>query len=261
MESFNDETTPTVHNKRVYSLIDVHSHAYGYTNEELLDIRKEGIKIISVSEDIESSLKNIELYEQHGWLKPCVGIHPWNVTKLGTIVIRELEKIVSHKEIICIGEIGLDTKFVPHSIDRQREFFIAQVKISKEYGLPLNIHSAGTWKEVYELIIKMDIDRAVFHWYTGPHDLLEQIEKQGFYISINPSLKLQEKHRKIAELANINNILLESDGPYNYRGLRLNSKMIKKTIEYLSSLKNKEESYIAEKIYLNTINVFPGIVK
>jgi len=57
----------------------------------------------------------------------------------------------------------------------------------------LNIHAAGTWKEVLEYLIKYDINRALIHWYTGPIDLVKEIERLGYYISINPALKVGQK--------------------------------------------------------------------
>jgi TatD DNase family protein len=244
-----------------YSLTDVHAHAYEYSSVELGQIEKEGIRIISVAEDLESSYTNISLSEEHYWIKPCIGVHPWNVSKTSVSVLKEIEKIVSRNEIACMGEIGLDTKFVPQSIDRQREFFVTQLKIGKEYGLPFNLHAAGTWTEVFDLLVKMDIDRAVFHWYTGPIDLLEKIGQHGYYISINPSIKIQEKHQKVAEEASLDMILVESDGPYTYRGLRLNSLMIKETIKLLSKLKKVEEHYLLEKLDVNTTKIFPSITR
>lgn len=262
MESLSKDTIAHRYSlPRSYFLIDAHTHAYEYSGEELRAIEKENIRIISVSEDLESSLTNISLGEEHLWIKPCVGIHPWNVSKISVSVLKELEKIVSKNELACIGEIGLDTKFVPQTIDRQRDFFIAQLRIGKDYGLPFNLHAAGTWTEVFDLLLKMDIEKAVFHWYTGPIDLLNQMKHYGFYISINPSIKIQEKHQRIAEAASLDIILVESDGPYSYRGLKLNSLMIKETITFLSKIKNIEESYLLEKIYLNTSKAFPLITR
>lgn len=242
-------------------LVDVHAHAYEYSEGELNEILREGVNLVSVGEDLDSSLRNIDLAERYGAVMPCAGIHPWNVSKTSATVLRDLERVVSRSNVVCIGEVGLDTKFFPETIDRQREFFVAQLRIGKEFSLPLNLHAAGAWGEVFDHLVKFDIDKALFHWYTGPMELLSKIEESGYYISINPSIRLQEKHRKIAEAASLDVILLESDGPYNYRGMRLTSLLLKETLSYLSSIKGKEESYIAEKIYLNTIEIFPDAAR
>jgi len=242
-------------------LVDAHVHSYEYSADELEAIKSEGIMLVSVAEDYESSLKNLELSEREQWVKPCVGIHPWNVGKASRSVLKDLEKLASEMGAICVGEIGLDTKFVPETIERQREFFTALLRIARDLSLAVNLHAAGTWREVFEALLKFDIESALFHWYTGPLDLLEEITDQGYYISINPALKVQEKHRQVAEAAELDAILLESDGPYNYRGMRLNSLMLREVVGYLARAKGRDETYVMEKVFMNAVHLFPGILK
>lgn len=259
MEFFT-ETSFSVMSKKVADIgceiIDSHAHAYEYTLEDLTEIFKRRIGLISVAEDLESSIKNMELYEQNEWIKPCMGIHPWRVNDVNQSKLNDLERLISSTEVICIGEIGLDTRFTPETIDRQREIFSIQLKWGKEYGLPLNLHSAGTWREVFEILIKRDITSALFHWYTGPLDLLDEITSSGYFISINPSVIFQDKHRKVAEYVSLNFMLLESDGPYEYRGKRLWSPLILETAKYLAEIKKVPESHIYEKTYHNAVRLF-----
>lgn len=242
--------------KSDYTLIDSHTHAYEYTPNDLMEIYERNIGLVSVAEDLDSSIRNLKLSEESDWIKPCVGIHPWRVSKSSTSDLKAVERAASSNDIVCIGEIGLDTKFTPETIDRQREFFLAQLKLGKEYDLPLNLHTAGTWREVYELLIKHDVPSALFHWYTGPLDLLGEIAEKGYLISINPSVTFQAKHRRVAEEVDVKLMLLESDGPYEYRGVRLWSPMILETARFISELKGVPEHYIYEVTYLNTVRLF-----
>lgn len=225
------------------NIVDSHCHLHEFTDVIIERIVRE-FTVIAVSDDYPSSIRTIELSEKYDSIAPCVGIHPWMVDKIDRDEVDKIEKIA--EKAMCIGEVGLDTKFVPETIERQREIFHKMLKIAKEHSLPVNLHCAGTWKEVYDLVLKYDIDRANFHWYTGPLDLVDDIVEKGFFISINPALKIQKKHQEVAKKLPLENMLLESDGPYEYRGIKMEPFLIRETIELLSKIKSVEPSKIVE---------------
>lgn len=115
----------------------------------------------------------------------------------------------------------------------------------------MNIHAAGAWNEVLELLRRYDIEKALIHWYTGPLNLIDEIISMNYYISINAALKIQEKHRKIVIYTPLNHILTESDGPYDYRGLKLEPLLVKDAVEWIARLKRQSIDVVKEIIYYN----------
>jgi TatD DNase family protein len=91
----------------------------------------------------------------------------------------------------------------------------------------------------------------LIHWYTGPLDLLETIRDLGYYISINPAVTIQKKHQEAAKTADRRFVLVESDGPYEYRGMRLTPPAILKTVEKLAELWDAAEDYVREVVETN----------
>ncbi|MCE4607267.1 MAG: TatD family hydrolase [Desulfurococcales archaeon] len=241
----------------VDEIIDVHSHIYQYSREELEELTSytPPFKIIGVGENLETSKVVIELADRYsGKIIPCVGLHPWNVDNS-----RELDGLLSlaiSEQIDCIGEVGLDKKFVGGTFNKQAEVFTRFLEYAKENNSVLNIHAAGAWREVFDLLLKHDIGRAMFHWYTGPVDLVRDIEYAGYYISINAAIIIQEKSRKIASVIPDNIMLLESDGPYNYRGLRLSSKYILKAAEIVGKLKELDSREVIIRANQNARRLF-----
>ena len=67
-------------------MVDIHSHIHEFDNEELEALlnQAENIVIVSVSDDLESSKKVIELSRNYNRIAPCVGLHPWSVCLLYT---------------------------------------------------------------------------------------------------------------------------------------------------------------------------------
>ncbi len=232
----------------IRELVDAHCHLHEFTDVRIREFVS-NFTIVAVSDDEPSSRKTLELAKTYDSVVPCVGVHPWMVDKVPSDEADKVCKLAG--EAMCIGEVGLDTKFVPDTIERQREFFLKFLNVAKEYSLPMNIHSAGAWREVFDLVIKYDIERANFHWYTGPLDLLEEIVNKGYFVSINPAIKIQKKHQEVAKLVPLDRLLLESDGPYSYRGLELEPPLIRDTVNFLSNLKNVPPQEIIEKVRNN----------
>jgi len=241
----------------INEIIDVHSHVYQYSKDELKELTNpmSPFKIIGVGEDLETSRIVIELADKYsGKIIPCVGLHPWNIDS--SYELDDVLSLAISEQVDCTGEVGLDKKFVEETFSRQMEVFIRFLEYAKENNTVLNIHAAGAWQEVFDLLLKYDISRAMFHWYTGPINLIKDIEYAGYYISINAAIIIQEKSRKIASRVPENIMLLESDGPYNYKGLRLNSKHILKAAKIIGDLKGMKPKEVVKKANENAKRLF-----
>ena len=235
-------------------LVDAHCHAHAFSDAELREFSE--IRIIAVSEDLESSRRTIDLSKRFNNIIPFVGIHPWDLGSISEKELKEVLEILRLSRATGIGEIGVDGR-IKRSIQRQVEVFKLFCEISAELNLPMNIHALDAWAEVFEVALKMDIKRALFHWYTGPMKLLRDIGEAGYYISINPAVKIQPKHRRVLEHAELDMIITESDGPYNYRGLRLKPTMIGDLMDFISSVKGVDKASL-EKIIERNFERFLG---
>lgn len=100
-------------------------------------------------------------------------------------------------------EIGLAKQFTPETFNKQIIFFKTFLKIARERDLIVNLHATDAWKQVFELTLKHDTDKAVFHWYNGPVNLLHEIESgskfrelmKSFKASLNPTEPLTNRGR------------------------------------------------------------------
>ncbi len=239
----------------IMKYIDMHNHGHELDEEIILEFKYDYILVI-VSDDLETSYKTIELSKKYDFIKPCIGIHPWNIGEAAIGDLEKITEIIDKEDIRCLGEVGLDTRFVAKTIDKQRMFFKKFLELAREYNLLLNLHTAGTWREVLDLLIRYDIDKAYFHWYTGPINLLDEITDKGYYIGANPAWKIQAKHRRILEYAPLDIILTESDAPYRYRGLEMSPELVKDTIKFLAEAKDISISNVRASIYRNYLRLY-----
>jgi len=166
-----------------------------------------------------------------------------------------IEEVV--KKIRFIGEVGLDKVFVPKSLDIQREVFISFLELARDYGLALNIHSVGTWREILNLLYKYDIKLAIFHWYSGPLNLLKEFKDRGYYITVNPAITIQQKTQRVIQEADLDILLTESDAPYDYRGMKLMPSLIPLSMDTVARIKGLSTDEVHEVI----INNFKRLVK
>lgn len=201
--------------------------------------------VIAVSDNYSSSMRTLAIAREHEWVIPAVGLHPWAVHIDSIDEAKRIAELALGGSVKVLGEVGLDKKFKSDSFAYQLQVFELFIDVAKEAKAVLNVHAAGAWKEAIDLLAKGDIPTAIIHWYTGPIDLLKELRDRGFYITVNPAVALQQKHREVVSLAPLDIILIESDAPYNYRGLLLHPRKIFDVINYIADLKNMsiEEVY------------------
>lgn len=122
------------------------------------------------------------------------------------------------EETSYIGEVGLDFSrefaFSKESQIKTFEFVCDSIKDSKKI---VSVHSRQSAKIVLEILKRYSIRNVIFHWYSGPLGLIENILDEGYYFSINEAMTLSESGRKIISKIPINRILTESDAPFNPR--------------------------------------------
>ncbi|MDM7275616.1 MAG: TatD family hydrolase, partial [Thermoprotei archaeon] len=149
--------------------------------------------------------------------------------------------------------VGLDRRFLGlETWSLQVRIFREFLKLAADIDAFVNIHAPDAWSEALGELIRAGVERAMFHWYTGPQDLAEVIGGLGYKISVNPAVKIQEKHARIAATTPLEYIVFESDAPYNYRGLKLTPLMIKESIALVAKLKNTTQNHVEEIAELNS---------
>jgi TatD DNase family protein len=235
-------------------LIDAHCHAHAL-DEEVLRRTEDRMIVIAVSEDLESSLRTLGLMEKFENIMPFIGVHPWSLEEITRQEIDDVVALVEREEDVRgIGEVGLDGK--RRNREKQIEVFKMFCKLSAEYDLPMNIHARDAWREVLEVLRRMDVGSAVIHWYTGPLEMLEEIRESGYMITINPAARIQPKHREVLEEAPIDMILTESDSPYEYRGLNLRPDLVEDLVKLITEVKRMRVEDVEEAVEFNFRRLF-----
>ena len=235
---------------------DIHCHLAEFADNEIEQMMTSmpNLKVVAVSDDIRSLNRVLDIASRYqGRVFPCAGFHPWSLKDHPLEEAWQVIRLAERAGVICIGEVGLDRKFMPEeTFTTQRKVFEAFAKAARDMNAFLNIHSPGAWRDALNVIVEVGVEDAVFHWYTGPLDLVDEIVKRGYFVSINVAAEVQSKSKDVAKAAPLTNMVLESDGPYNYHGLRLTPLMIPRLVKLVAELKGVTEGELQEAIAVNS---------
>jgi TatD DNase family protein len=240
------------------SLVDSHAHLEQLEDlpESLREAKAAGVfGIIAVGMDIVSNGKALQIAAANPqFVYPTLGYHPWQIRdgEVGT----NLSFIRDHiGEGVALGEIGLDYK-IKIKKELQQSVFERLLDIALESNKPVIIHCRYSHRRAYETVKEKKIKHAVFHWYSGPVDLLDEILSKGYFISATPALVYSPPHQEAIKRAPLDRILLETDTPVSYQGKESRPKDVYVTLGEVARLKGLEPYKIAVQATANTSQFF-----
>ncbi len=239
-------------------LVDVHTHLdeLDDLSDALQEAKTAGIKgIIGVGVNVDSNKKILEIAEEnHGYVYPALGYHPWQMRE--DEVEENLSFIREHiDKYIALGEIGLDYK-IKVKKDLQWKVFGELLDIALEHDKPIIVHCRFSYRKALEMVVGKGIKRAVFHWYSGPLDLLEEILNNGYFISATPALTYSPPHQEAIKRAPLERILLETDSPVSYQGKEARPKDVRISLRGVARLKGVDLKVVAEQTTANASLLF-----
>ena len=249
----------------------VHLNSEQYENiEEIINnaLNNNVNKMVVVGYDLQSSLKAIEIANSYDFIYASVGLHPSEIKKMKEKDLENIEKLLTNKKVVAIGEIGLDYHWDTDNKENQKSIFKHQIKWSKKYNLPIIIHSRDAGQDTYEVLkeTKGDYTKGVMHCYSYSLELAKEFEKLGFLFSFGGPLTFlnSKQNKEVVKTIDLSKILTETDAPYltphPYRGQRNEPKYINLVVKEIANLKNKEEKEVECVVYNNACNFF-GIQK
>jgi TatD DNase family protein len=142
----------------------------------------------------------------------------------------------------------------------QQEVFERHMALAREFDLPIVIHSRGAWRDCLDMAVRAGNQKAVFHWYSGPVEVLKDVLASGFFVSFTPALAYSPEHRQAAVLAPLEKVLIETDTPvaYGQGAERFTStpQDVWRTLRLLSELKGVAEDQLLEMVNANARQFF-----
>jgi TatD DNase family protein len=242
-------------------VIDTHVHLDAFPDpDRVIEEAREAnvLAIVAVGMDLASNKKILELARRYpSFVYPAIGYHPWKITLSG--VRDNLRFIQEHlDQVVALGEIGLDFK-VPVEKELQHLVFQDLLNLAWERKKPVIIHSRLAHEETYELVRKNDLSQAIFHWYSGPLDVLKNLLLQGYSISATPALVYSPKHQEAVAVTPLKQLLLETDSPVRYQGEEARPAYVIQSLTEVARIKRMDPEEVVSRTNQNARDFF-GII-
>lgn len=119
-------------------------------------------------------------------LYSTAGVHPHNAKDYDEYTHKELRKLAKNKEVVAIGECGLDFDRMFSPREKQEYCFEQQLELAREFNMPLFLHERSAHKEFVEIMKKHEDlkSQSVVHCFTGNEEEVKEYVEMGFYIGI-----------------------------------------------------------------------------
>lgn len=239
--------------KQSFPVIDTHAHLDELPDSDAVikEAQEAGVlAIVAVGQDIPSNEKTLEVASRHpGFVFPAVGYHPWRLNpENDEETLQQIDANLT--ECIALGEVGLDYKAkIKKKV--QKAIFLDLLAIANKHEKPVILHCRYSHETVLRMIKEAGLKRAVFHWYSGPIELIPSIAEAGYYMSACPALLHNPYHQKAIKAVPLSNLLLETDCPVQYQELVSRPVHVKVTLQEAARVKGMSAEEIAEQTTKN----------
>lgn len=254
-------------------LFDTHAHyndeKYKQDQQELLmQMQEEGVeKIVNIGTGIEESQKAIQLAKAYpGYIYATCGIHPEELPETKealTPMLAQIEEMAQEKEVVAIGEIGLDYHWNSENKEFQQYAFLKQIEIANRLHLPISLHTRDAIEDTISIIRQYPIEKqGILHCCPFNRELVKHGLERGYYIAFGgvATFKNAKNAEEIVNMVPDNRILVETDAPYlspePLRGTRNDSRNLRYILQTLSTFRKQDVDTLAEITFENAKTIY-----
>ena len=250
-------------------LVDTHAHLnfpqFSEDREEVIErARLAGVTlIVNIGTDIEVSREATALAEQSASVFATAGVHPHDVERVDDQGFGELPGLLSHEKVVAVGETGLDFFRDYSPGDLQEESFRRHIRLSRETGLPIVVHSRAAEDRVLDLVEEEGEGevRGVLHCFGGNLDQVKRGIDLGFVIGFGGSITYR-KSTSLALALKVSSdcMVLETDAPYlapqPYRGKRNEPAYVRTIAEFLAGQRHERAEDFFRRTTQNALRLY-----
>ena len=179
----------------------------------------------------------IQLAEQYeSTCYATVGLHPHDAGDYSSDTLSELRDMLQQKNVVAVGECGLDYNRNFSSRKDQIRAFEAQLELAIELQKPLFLHQRDAHEDLVSMLksCRKDLGKVVAHCFTGTRGEVNDYMLLDMYVGVTGWIcderrgqGLQQAVKHIA----LDRIMLETDAPY----------LLPRDMQQKPSVKNRNE--------------------
>lgn len=198
----------------------------------------------------------------HAGLHPAYGLHPVFLARHRPAHLSALRDWLRAERPVALGECGLDFHLDGLSRDTQLEYFDAQLRLAREFDLPVIVHARRALDAVIHAIRRVGGLTGVVHSFSGSPEQARQLYAQDFMLGIGGPVtydRAQRLRRTVATMP-IEHLLLETDSPdqpdSQWRGRRNEPARLAEVLRTVAALRAAPAAAIADATTANAVRLF-----
>jgi TatD DNase family protein len=160
----------------------------------------------------------VDLAANYPPLFAALGMHPFYIAQHQDADLVTLAAYLAEKteKLVAVGEIGLDLCMEEPQLPRQLVLLHAQLKLAKQYDLPVILHSRRSHDQLAAALRKATLPRTgVVHGFSGSLVQAQAFIRLGYYIGVGGTITYEraQKTRSVMAALPLSALLLETDAP------------------------------------------------
>lgn len=193
------------------------------------------------------------------------GIHPLFVSQASEADLAVLRDWLGRETPVAVGEIGLDFYVADHDPLRQEYFFVEQLKLAREFKLPVLLHVRRAVDSILKQLRRIKLPGGIAHAFNGSRQQADEFIKLGFKLGFGGAMTYpgSTRIRQLAATLPLESIVLETDAPDMapvwLAGGRNAPAELAQIADVLAELRGLSRAEIAEQTAANARAVFPHI--
>ena len=175
---------------------------------------------IITSSCIDETYKALEIIDKYPSIfYTTVGFHPHNAKEFKESNISIIKKLLDNKDVVAIGECGLDF-YREYSTKREQvNCFENHLSLASETKKPLFLHERDAFNDFYDMLKNHcdDLQNFVVHCFTGNKSNLIKYLDIGAYIGLTGWLTDTNRGSHLKDIIKFiphDRIMIETDAPY-----------------------------------------------
>jgi TatD DNase family protein len=207
-----------------------------------------------------------QLCEHHPACQPAYGIHPMYTDAAQPDDLKALRDYLALPGTVAVGEIGLDFFIDHYDRERQEYFFIEQLKLAKEFDLPVLLHIRRAQDAILKHLRQIKIKGGIAHAFNGSRQQADEFIKLGLKLGFGGAMTYPRatRLRELAATLPLECIVLETDAPdippdFLEKGLPNEPKYLPRIAQTLAELRSMSVDDVAQATTVNAVNVIPAL--
>ena len=175
------------------------------------------IVTIGASDGLGSNKRALEIAKEYDHIRCSTGIHPHEADACNDEIFQTIvDNFATHKQVVAIGETGLDYYYDNAPREVQRQVFERFLSLASDLDKPVIIHSRDAEEDTIELLRDSGHQKGIIHCFSGSSDFADAALELGYHISFSGIATFNSGSDILDIAADVpeDRLLIETDAPF-----------------------------------------------